>query len=109
MILALSLKNILLYSLVGTALIFAFYVVNNRKKLRNMGSFEEKIKHYEKFYTRRLWWHVISCFTSAVFLLLTWHIIFFYFGLFDMLSMLSAYPAKEVLKKELDEDELIFN
>lgn len=106
---ALSLQNILLYALVGAALIFAFFVLNNRSRLRKMQTFEAKIEHYEKFFTRRLWWHVISCLTSAIFLLLTWHILFFYFGLFDILSMLSAYPSKEILKRELDEEDIIFN
>lgn len=106
---ALSFQNILLYSLIGAALIFAFFVLNNRSRLRKMQTFDEKMEHYEKFFTRRLWWHVISCLTSAIFLLLTWHILFFYFGLFDILSMLSAYPSKEILKRELDEDDILFN
>jgi len=109
MIGALSIKNILLYALVGAALIFAFYVMNNKSRLRKLQTFEEKILLYEKFFTRRLWWHVISCLTSAIFLQLTWHILFFYFGLFDILSMLSAYPSREIIKKDLNEEDILFN
>ncbi len=106
---ALGVRNVLLYALVGVALIFAFYIISNKQKLRRLQTFDEKIRHFEKYYTRRLWWHVISCLTSAIFLQLTWHIIFFYFSLFDLLSLLSAYPSREILKKELDEEDLIFN
>ncbi len=106
---AFSAKNILLYVIIGFVLIFAFYVINNKKKLLKLASFEEKLRFYEKFYTRRLWWHVISCLTSVLFLQLTYHYIFIYFGLFDLLSMLAAYPSKEILKKDLDEEDLIFS
>lgn len=106
---ALSLKNVFLYAIVGIALVFAFYIINNKQKLRKLATFEERLSHFEKFYTRRLWWHVASCFTTIIFLLLTWHILFFYFGLFDLLSMLGAFPSKDLLKKELGEEDLIFN
>lgn len=101
--------NVLIYALVGIMLVFGFYFINNKKKLRSLQNFEEKITFYEKLYTRRLWWHVISCLTSVFFLQLTFHYIFIYFGLFDLLSLLSAFPSRELLKKDLDESELIFN
>lgn len=106
---AFSLKNVLIYALVGAALVFAFYVINNKRKLQKLKTFDEKIIFYEKFYSRRLWWHAISCLTSVLFLQLTWHYIFIYFGLFDLLSMLAAYPSKEILKQDLNEEDLIFN
>ena len=106
---AYSFANVLIYALVGLVLIFTFYVINNKKKLRKLVNFDEKIAFYVRFYTRRLWWHVISCLTSVLFLQLTWHYIFIYFGLFDLLSMLSAFPSKEILKKDLAEEDLIFN
>lgn len=106
---ALSLKNVFLYAIVGIALVFAFYIINRKQKLRKLASFEQKLAYFEKFYTRRLWWHVISCFTTTIFLLLTWHILFFYFGLFDLLSMLGAFPSKDLLKKELADEDIIFN
>ncbi len=106
---ALSLKNVFLYTLVGLALVFAFYIISSKQKLRKLETFEEKITHFEKYYARRLWWHVASCLTTIIFLQLTWHVLFLYFGLFDLLSMLSAYPSKEILKRELDEEDLIFS
>jgi hypothetical protein len=106
---ALSLKNVILYALAGLVLIVAFYIISQKQKLKKLKSFEEKIRMYEHYYTRRLWWHVVSCLTTAVFLLLTWHILFLYFGMFDLLSMLGTYPSKDNLKRELDEDDLIFS
>ena len=106
---ALSFKNVFIYILIGVALIIAFLKINNKKALKNLGSFEEKITRFEKHYTRKLWWHVTSCLSSIIFLQLTGHIIFIYFGLFDLLSMLSAYPSRQALQKELDEDDLLFH
>ncbi len=106
---AYSTANVMIYALVGLALVFTFYVINNKKKLRSLSSFEDKIAFYEKFYSRRLWWHVVSCLTSVIFLQLTFHFIFIYFGLFDILSMISAFPSKEMLRRDLDESDLIFN
>ena len=108
---AYSLTNVLIYAIVGAALIAVFYLLNNnnRNKLKKLATFDDRISFYSRFYTRRLWWHVISCLTSVLFLQLTWHYIFIYFGLFDLLSMLSAFPSREILKKDLGEDDLIFN
>lgn len=106
---AYSWTNVLIYALVGFVLVFAFYVINRKSRLRKLVKFEEKLAFYERFYTRRLWWHVISCVTSVFFLQLTFHYIFIYFGLFDLLSLASAYPSKELLKKDLDEEDLMFN
>jgi hypothetical protein len=106
---ALSFKNVFLYAIVGMALVFGFYIINNKQKLKKLQSIEEKITLFEKYYTRRLWWHIISCLTTTLFLLLTWHILFFYFGLFDLVSMLGAFPSKEMLKRELAEEDLIFS
>lgn len=106
---ALSIQNVFLYAAVGIGLVFAFYIITNKKKIRRLETFEQKLNHFEKFYTRRLWWHVVSCLTTVIFLLLTWHFLFFYFGLFDLLSMLGAYPSKDLLKSELGDDDLIFN
>jgi len=108
---AFSLKNVFLYAGVSAVLVLLFHLINHRKKqaIQRLTSVEEKIPVYEKFYSRRLWWHVVSCGASAFFLLLTYHYIFFYFGLFDLLSLLSNYPSRDMLKKEMDEEDLLFN
>ncbi|HPG11757.1 MAG TPA: hypothetical protein PLU37_09520 [Chitinophagaceae bacterium] len=105
---AFDIKNVLLYAFIGLALVLAFFMINKKQQLKKIEGFENKMRYYEKFYTRRLWWHVISCASSVIFLQLTFHYIFIYFGLFDLLSMAASYPSRELLQKDLDEKDLIF-
>ena len=103
-----EMTNILLYCMIGIVIVFTYFQMSQRKKLRVLPTIEEKIIFYEKFYRYRLWWHVLACFVSAFLLLLTGRNIFFYIGLFDLLEMLLSYPSQLIIKKEMKEDELIF-
>ncbi len=106
---AFSIKNVFVFTCISIALIFIFFAVNNKKELLRQKDFESRIAWYEKYYTRKLWWHVISVLSSVIFLLLTFHYIFLYFALFDLLSLFSSYPSKETLKNDLNENDLLFN
>ena len=72
---AFSLSNVFIYAIINLLLVYAFYAINNnnRQKLKKLDSFDKKISFFERFYTRRLWWHVISCLSSVIFLQLTFH------------------------------------
>lgn len=104
-----DLKSILLYVMIGIAVFVSVYQRKQQQKLRSFDTFEEKIVFFERFFRTTLWWHVLSCATSGFLLVLTGRKIFFYFGLFDLLMMLLSYPAKAILRRLLNEDELIFH
>jgi hypothetical protein len=106
---AIRLKDIFLLIVVCLAAVFFFYQQGQRKKLLGITSFEEKISYYEIFYRNRLWWHVFSCVLSGFLLLVTHRIIFLAFCLFDFISMLIAYPSPSIIKKELEDNEIIFS
>ena len=103
-----EMKDFLLWGMVGLAVIFTMYQVNQRRRLQALQTVDEKITFFEVYYRRRLWWLILSCIVSSFLLLLTARMIFFYFCLFDLLSMLVAYPSELIIKKELKEDELMF-
>ena len=103
-----EMKNILLWGMVGIAVLVTMYQVNQRRKLQALPTVDEKITFFEVYYRYRLWWHVLSCVVSGFLLLLTARMIFFYFGLLDLLSMLLAYPSEFIIKKEMKEDDLLF-
>ncbi|HMK25249.1 MAG TPA: hypothetical protein VK483_04400 [Chitinophagaceae bacterium] len=103
-----EMKNLLLWGMVGLAVVFTMYQVNQKKKLQALLTVDEKISFFEVYYRRRLWWHVLSCVVSGFLLLLTARMIFIYFCLFDVLSMLLAYPSEFIIKKEMKEDDLMF-
>jgi hypothetical protein len=94
--------------MVGIAVVVTMWQVDQRKKLQALPSVDEKIVFFESYYRRRLWWHVLSCGVSAFLLLTTARMLFFYFGLFDLLTMFLAYPSKLIIKKEMREDDLLF-
>lgn len=106
---ATRLKDIFLLTVVCLAAIFFFYQQGQRKKLLAITRFEEKISYYETFYRNRLWWQVFSCVLSGFLLLVTHRIIFLGFCLFDFISMLIAYPSPAVIRKEMNDEEIIFS
>jgi hypothetical protein len=103
------LKDIFLLIVVCLAAVFFFYQQGQRKKLLSITNFEEKVSYYEVFYRNRLWWQVFSCVLSGFLLLVTHRIIFLGFCLFDFISMLIAYPSPSVIKKELNDDDIVFS
>lgn len=106
---AIRLKDIFLLIVVCLAGVFFFYQQIQRKKLLSITGFEEKVSYYEVFYRNRLWWQVFSCVLSGFLLLVTHRIIFLGFCLFDFISMLIAYPSPSVIKKELNDDDIVFS
>lgn len=102
------LKNAFLLGMIGIAMGFSFFQAGQKRKLQALPSVEEKIKFYEIFYRNRLWWQVLSCLVSGFLLLLTHRTIFLFFCLFDLLMMAAAFPSELIIKKELNEDELLF-
>jgi hypothetical protein len=103
-----NLKNLFIYGMIGIVLLYTIYEQTQRRKLRSLDTFEEKISFFEQFYKKRLWWHVFACFTSILLLLLTYRRIFLYISFYDLFIMLSAYPSKIFLQREIQEDDLVF-
>jgi membrane protein implicated in regulation of membrane protease activity len=102
-----TVKDIIMYSMIGVAAIFSSYQRKQKQKLATLTDFDEKISFYQKIYNTRLWWHVISCVISAFLLFLTARKFFLYLAIFDLVLMLLAFPNKMLFKKELNEEDLI--
>jgi hypothetical protein len=103
-----EMKDLLLWGMVGLAVVFTMFQVNQRRRLQALLTVDEKISFFEAYYRKRLWWHVLSCAVSGFLLLLTVRMIFLYFCLFDLLSMFFAYPSEFIIKKEMKEDDIMF-
>jgi hypothetical protein len=106
---AIKLKDIFLLMVICLAGMFFFYQQAQRKKLLQISSFEDRIRFYETFYRNRNWWQVFSCVISCFLLLLTHRLIFLAFCLFDLITMLIAYPSPEMIRKDLGDEEIIVN
>ncbi|HEU5164855.1 MAG TPA: hypothetical protein VFU29_04915 [Chitinophagaceae bacterium] len=104
-----TVKDVIMYSMIGAALIFSFYQQKQKQKLLSFTDFDEKRAFYQKIFRSRLWWYALSCIVSALLLFLTARKIFFYFACFDLLVMLLTFPNKTFIKKELNEEELIIH
>jgi hypothetical protein len=102
-----TIKDIIMFGMIGLAALFTFYQQRQKQKLLSFIVFDEKLTFYQKIFRTRLWWYAISCATSAFLLFLTARKIFLYFALFDLLLMLITFPNKVLIKKELNEEDLI--
>ena len=102
-----TIKDIIMFGMIGVAALFTFYQQRQKQKLLSLAVFDEKLAFYQKIFRTRLWWYALSCTTSAFLLFLTARKLFLYFALFDLLLMLITFPNKFLIKKELNEEDLI--
>jgi hypothetical protein len=77
-------------------------------KLYSVESFEDRARQHQRIYQFRLFWFLFSAFTSCCLFVLAQHRLFFYFALFDTLLLVMNYPNKQVFRRELQEEEIIF-
>lgn len=106
---ATKLKDIFLLLVICLAGIFFFYQQAQRKKLVQYSNFDDKIRFYESFYRNRNWWQVFSCVISCFLLLITHRLIFLAFCLWDLVTMLIAYPSPAMIRKDLGDEEIMVN
>ena len=104
-----TLKDIIMYSMIGAAAIFSFYQQKQKQRLLSFTDFDEKLAFYQKIFHSRLWWYALSCIVSAFLLFLTARKFFLYLAIFDLVVMLLAFPNKILFKKELNEEDLIIH
>ncbi len=103
-----TITNILLFGMVGLALLYSFYLRSLKEKMQRLTNFEEKLAFHRRYFKTRMWWNILSGAISCFLYLLTAHRFFFWFVLFDFLSLLIIFPNKFFFKKELNDDEIIF-
>jgi hypothetical protein len=100
-------KDVFMFGMIGLAAAFSFYQQKLKQKLLSFTDLDDKLTFYKKIFRSRLWWYALSCSVSAFLLFLTARRIFLYFCLFDLLFILITFPNKTLLKKELNEEDLI--
>lgn len=100
--------DVLLVTMIGVAVLYSFYLKRLKEKMQSILDFEEKLSFHRKYFNTRMWWNIASGAVSCFLYLLTAHRFFFWFVLFDFLSLLIVFPNKFFFKKELNDDEIIF-
>lgn len=101
-----KLKNLFLFLLILLAVVFNYFLQNQKKKLVFIGDFEKKLFSYKKLYLFRLWWYLFSASSSAFLYILTGRSLFFFFALFDVAMTFIIYPNKRIFNAELGEDDI---
>ncbi len=101
-------KNFLLYGMVGVAIAYSLYQKNQGQKLQAIEDFEEKKIFHEKYFKIRMLWYAGSCFVSCILFMLVFNWFFFYFALFELFLLLIVFPNKFFVKKELNDDDIVF-
>lgn len=103
-----SMTNILLIGMVALAFGYGYILRKLRAKLLTIADFEEKMAFHRKYFKIKMWWNILSGATSCFLYLLTGNRFFFWFVLFDFLSMLLSSPRQFFFKRELNDDDIIF-
>lgn len=100
--------DIVLIAMIGLAILFSLYSRRQKIKLHAIDEFEEKLSFHRRYFLIRMWWLLVSGTFSCFLFVLTTYRFFFWFVLFDFLSMLIVFPNRFSLKRELNDDEIIF-
>ena len=103
-----TMTDILLWGVVGIAVLYSFYLRQLKGKMQRIIDFDKKLAFHRRYFRTRMWWNIVSGATSCFLYLLTANRFFFWFVLFDFLSLLIVFPNKFFFKKELNDDEIIF-
>ncbi len=100
--------DVLLIGMIGLALLYSFYLRKQKEKMQGIIDFDEKLIFHRRYYRIRMWWLILSGATSCFLYVLTVYRFFFWFVLFDFLSLLLAFPSKFFFKRELNDNDVIF-
>lgn len=103
-----TLTDILLWGMVGLAVLYSFYLRRLKVAMQTIIDFDEKLAFHRRYFRIRMWWSILSGAVSCFLYLLTAHRFFFWFVLFDFFSLLLMFPNKFFFKKELNDEEIIF-
>lgn len=90
------------------AFVHAYYQRKRLQKINGMEDFEEKGAAYQRLYTFRVLWYLFSSYTSCLLYVLAMHKLFLLFALFDLLQLIFNYPNRNIFKRELQNEDIIF-
>lgn len=100
------------YSLIGLLIAgtLLLQVKYQRKKLIQiawMPFFDARIKLYNKLFTIRMYWHLVSCIVTAIIIIVTLDTYFFYYGILDVVMAFMYYPRLALFQRELREENIV--
>lgn len=99
------------YSLIGLLIVGALLQVKyQRKKLIQiawMPFFDTRVKLYDKLFTIRMYWHLLSCIVTAIIIIVTLDTYFFYYGILDVIMAFMYYPRLALFQRELREENIV--
>jgi len=94
--------------LAGLSFAHSYYRKRQLKQIQLLNSFELKLPAYEQLYRFRLLWFLFSGACCSAVYLLSLHRLFLFFALFDAIMLAMHYPNKEVIRKELQNQDILF-
>ena len=102
-------RYIFLVITLGAAFLYSPYQKRQKQKLAVLSDLDEKLAVYQTIFRSRMWFFTAWCLVCALSYYLTGRNMYFYFGLIDLLLMITTFPSKLILRKELNEEDLIIH
>ena len=92
--------------------VLTFFYGRYRRKMLSVISetpvFEEKVRKYEKLFVKTLYWNGFSLFITGMYLVTARSQVMLYVLIFQLVFSLLAYPRKQIIAKELREEDILF-
>lgn len=101
--------GIALSVMVGLALIHTLYGKRKLRKIDEIEEFEKKVDEYENLYKYRMFWFLFSCLIACILGILSGRVIFFYFGIVDVIIAMPYYPTLLLFRKELKNEDIVLD
>jgi membrane protease YdiL (CAAX protease family) len=100
------------WSIMG-ALLFLTYAFTSKSKkelikVLDTSDFKELISRYESYYKKKLIWNGFSIVISALFFVMNNKNLFFYILIIQLLLSMAFFPTKGLVRKELNNNDIIF-
>jgi hypothetical protein len=94
--------------MLAVTFVYSLYLRRQREKLQAIADFDKKLAFHQNYFKTRMWWQILGGATSCILYMITAHRYFFWFALFDLLSLVVVFPNKFFFKKELNDEDIIF-
>ena len=101
-------SNFLLIALIVAFILVAILFRFRRSKFREIKEESLKLRAYQQYYMFKLWIYLGLTLVISLAYVLTGNKFFLYFALFELVAFVFDFPFKAKLKKDLEDDNIIF-
>ncbi|RYY58069.1 MAG: hypothetical protein EOO09_00425 [Chitinophagaceae bacterium] len=104
-----SISQVAMYVVIIGSFLYINSIKSKTHDIAKITDFNEKMRRYERLSKQRYFAYLYSAFVSAILMLVSFRMVFFYFTLVDILLVIPFYPSLRLFRTELKDEEIVFS